>query len=136
MDTAATIPPPLLSPFEQLGGRLAIERVVGRFYDLMAGDPAYAELRAMHAADLAPMKLALAGFLTGWAGGPRDWFDANPGKCMMSMHSGFTITRDTAGQWVAAMERAFVDCGLANHPVALLMNERFRMMARGMAGDL
>lgn len=135
MDTSATTTP-LPSPFEQLGGRPAIERVVGRFYDLMASDPAYAGLRALHAADLAPMKQALAGFLTGWAGGPRDWFDANPGKCMMSMHSGFTITPATAGQWVTAMERAFADCGLADHPVALLMNEQFRMMAGGMAGDL
>lgn len=135
MDTPAT-DAPLLTPYEQLGGRAAIDQVVGRFYDLMDSDAAYAELRAMHAVDLAPMKQALAGFLTGWAGGPRDWFDANPGKCMMSMHSGFTITRETAGQWVAAMERALVDCGLADHPVALLMAERFRMMAGGMAGAL
>ncbi|MEO5707807.1 MAG: group II truncated hemoglobin [Alteraurantiacibacter sp.] len=135
MDNSAT-DAPLLTPFEQLGGRTALGRVVDRFYDLMDSEPAYADLRAMHAADLAPMKQALAGFLTGWAGGPRDWFDANPGKCMMSMHSGFTITRETAGQWVAAMDRAFADCGLADHPVALLMKERFRMMAGGMAGDL
>ena len=108
--------------------------MVERFYDLMDADPAYADLRAMHAADLGPMRASLAGFLSGWAGGPRDWFDANPGKCMMSMHSGFTITRETALQWVQAMERAFADCGLADHPVALLMNERFRMMAGGMSG--
>ena len=134
MDTSAPAAE-LLSPYEQLGARAAIDRVVGRFYDLMEQDPAYAELRAMHAADLAPMRASLAGFLSGWAGGPRDWFDANPGKCMMSMHSGFTITRETAVQWVEAMERAFADCGLADHPVARLMNERFRMMAGGMAGE-
>ena len=124
----------LLSPYEQIGAREGITRVVERFYDLMDTDPAYADLRAMHAADLGPMRASLAGFLSGWAGGPRDWFDANPGKCMMSMHSGFTITRETAQQWVQAMERAFADCGMADHPVALLMNERFRMMAGGMAG--
>lgn len=132
MDTSA---PELLSPYEQIGAADGIARVVGRFYDLMETDPAYAALRAMHAADLAPMRASLAGFLSGWAGGPRDWFDANPGKCMMSMHSGFTITRETAVQWVEAMERAFADCGLADHPVALLMNDRFRMMAGGMANS-
>jgi hemoglobin len=124
---------PLPTPYEQLGSRPAIDRVVGRFYDLMDTDPAYAELRAMHGADLSRMKDALAGFLTGWAGGPRDWFDANPGKCMMSMHAGLPITQRSARQWVHAMQRAFDECGLADHPVALLMNERFRMMAGGMA---
>jgi hemoglobin len=130
MDNSA---PELLSPYEQIGAAEGITRVVDRFYDLMDADPAYADLRAMHAADLGPMRKSLAGFLSGWAGGPRDWFNANPGKCMMSMHGGFTITRETATQWVEAMERAFADCGMADHPVALLMNERFRMMAGGMA---
>jgi hemoglobin len=124
---------PLPTPYEQLGSRPTIDRVVGRFYDLMDTDPAYAELRAMHGADLSRMKDALAGFLTGWAGGPRDWFDANPGKCMMSMHAGLPITQRSARQWVHAMQRAFDECGLTDHPVALLMNERFRMMAGGMA---
>ncbi len=129
MDQSAPLP----TPFEQLGARPAIDRVVGRFYDLMDADPAYAELRAMHSADLSRMKEALAGFLTGWAGGPRDWFDANPGKCMMSMHAGLPITRESAAQWVDAMQRAFAECDLADHPVARLMNERFRMMAGAMA---
>lgn len=129
MDQSAPLP----TPFEQLGARPAIDRVVGRFYDLMDADPAYGELRAMHGADLSRMKEALAGFLTGWAGGPRDWFDANPGKCMMSMHAGLPITRESAAQWVDAMQRAFAECDLADHPVARLMNERFRMMAGAMA---
>ena len=122
-----------LTPYEQIGGQPAIDAVVARFYDLMDNDPAYAELRAIHGADLTPMRKSLAGFLAGWAGGPRDWFEANPGKCMMSMHSGFPITRETARQWVEAMADAFADCGLADHPVGELMNERFAMMAGNMA---
>ena len=125
---------PPQTPFELLGGAEVIRTVVDRFYDLMDSEPAYAELRAIHAADLTPMRSSLAGFLTGWAGGPRDWFEANPGKCMMSMHAGFPITRETAQQWVEAMARAFADCDLAEHPVGKLMNERFAVMAGGMAG--
>ncbi|WP_137680455.1 group II truncated hemoglobin [Aurantiacibacter suaedae] len=121
-----------LTPYEQIGSQPVIAAVVERFYDLMDSEPAYAELRAIHAADLTPMRISLAGFLAGWAGGPRDWFEANPGKCMMSMHSGFPITAQTAGQWVEAMAHAFADCGLADHPVGKLMNERFEMMAGGM----
>ena len=44
MDTSAT---ELLSPYEQIGAADGIARVVGRFYDLMETDPAYAALRAL-----------------------------------------------------------------------------------------
>lgn len=131
MDEPATDAAP--TPFDLIGGHPVIDRVVDRFYDLMDSDPRFAALRAMHAPDLAPMRSSLAGFLSGWAGGPRDWFEANPGKCMMSAHSGLAITRETAAQWLAAMEQAFADCGLAEHQVAKLMQDRFGMMARGMS---
>ncbi len=122
------------TPYDLLGGREAITRIVERFYDLMASEAEFAELRAMHADDLGPMRHSLAGFLTGWAGGPRDWFAENPDKCMMSAHRGLGITPETARQWVDCMTRAVDDCGMADHDVARLMLERFDMMARGMAG--
>ncbi|WP_336979196.1 group II truncated hemoglobin [Altererythrobacter fulvus] len=129
---AAAPEEPRVTAFERLGGAEAIRRIVERFYDLMDGDPAYAELRAMHAADLAPMRQSLAGFLTGWSGGPRDWFDANPGKCMMSMHSAFPIGAQTAGQWAEAMQRAIADAHLQDAEVAGLLSERLHMIARAM----
>lgn len=122
------------TPYDRLGGHEAIERIVEAFYDRMDSDAEFAELRAMHAGDLAPMRRSLAGFLTGWAGGPRDWFEANPGKCMMSAHASLGVTADTARQWLDCMACAVDDCGMADHAVARLMLERFAMMARGMAG--
>lgn len=94
------------TPFERIGGRLVIERMVNRFYDLVEHDPAYAELRAMHAPNLAPTRISLADFFTGWMGGSRHWFDARPGACIMSVHSGLGVTRQTADQWVGAMRQA------------------------------
>lgn len=94
------------SPFELLGGHAGIRAIVDHFYDLMDADPAYRDLRAMHADDLTPMRGSLSGFLTGWTGGPRDWFSENPGKCMMSVHGRMPISRRAADQWVAAMTRA------------------------------
>jgi hemoglobin len=96
------------TPFVLVGGLPVVREVVERFYDLMEHDPAYARLRALHAADLVPMRASLAGFLAGWLGGPRDWFEANPGKCMMSMHRGVTMDADTAGEWARAMECAIM----------------------------
>ena len=51
------------TPFDLIGGHPAIQRIVERFYDLMEQDPAYAELRALHAPDLSPMRRSLALFL-------------------------------------------------------------------------
>ena len=121
-----------LSPFELLGGRDGIARIVDRFYDLMDSEPAFAALRAMHAADLAPMRASLAGFLVGWSGGPRTWFDDNPGKCMMSLHGGLAIRTSTADQWCAAMARALEGAGVDPSLVERL-NEAFERMAGAMA---
>lgn len=130
-----TEPPeaPALSPFERVGGHAALRAITERFYDLMEQDPAFAELRAMHAADLTPMRESLPLFLAGWAGGPRDWFEAHPGKCMMSMHAPFPIDRQTADQWAEAMTRAIAETDLADREIADAMADVLGRMARGMA---
>ncbi|OXE36009.1 MAG: globin [Phenylobacterium zucineum] len=94
------------SPFNAIGGAPVVRQIVHRFYDLMESDPSYADLRAIHAPDLTPMRASLAGFLDGWLGGPRDWFEAHPGQCMMSMHAAVPVSTDTARQWVEVMGRA------------------------------
>jgi hemoglobin len=104
MEEAATKP---VTPFQRLGGAETFHAIADRFYALMDADPAYADLRAMHGEDLAPMKASLAGFLIGWSGGPRDWFAQ--GKCMMSLHRPLPIAAHTAQQWADAMRRAIGD---------------------------
>lgn len=123
--------PAELSPFEALGGRETVQRIVDRFYDLMDSAPAYRDLRSLHASDLAPMRRSLTGFLTGWLGGPSDWFAANPGKCMMSLHTRFPITAAIANQWVEAMDAAMRDCGV-NGDVKNRIGSAFRAMASNM----
>lgn len=127
--TETKTPPP--SPYEMVGGREQVARLVDHFYDLMDSDPAYGTLRAMHAPDLSPMRKSLTGFLTGWLGGPRDWFEENPGKCMMSAHSSLGVTRETADQWVAAMTRALAQSDI-DTPIATAMGKAFEQMALGM----
>jgi hemoglobin len=122
-----------LSPYDRIGGLAVLRRITDRFYDLMDQDPAYAGLRAMHAADLDPMRDALPQFLAGWSGGPRDWWDANPGKCMMSLHRPFAIDADLAGQWAEAMRRAIAEAAPADGEIAAAMADVLDRMARGMA---
>ena len=131
VDSAAVTTP--ATPYGRLGGRATIEAIANRFYDLMDSDAAYAELRAMHAADLAPMRHSLAGFLSGWSGGLRDWFEANPGRCMMSIHRPMTINATTAGQWAAAMRRAITDTVPADTQMANAMAGVLEEIALGMA---
>jgi hemoglobin len=120
-----------LSPFEAIGGSDAIRQIVDRFYDLMDTDPAYRDLRALHADDLTPMRRSLSGFLTGWIGGPRDWFAANPGKCMMSVHAPIAISAATANQWVRAMSEAIKGCDV-DADLSERINEALALMASGM----
>lgn len=94
------------TPYDMIGGAGPIREIVDRFYDLMESDPAYAELRALHAADLTPMRASLSSFLKAWLGGPRDWFEERPGKCLMSAHRGIVIVPATARQWAEAMRKA------------------------------
>lgn len=135
--TEASPPPqtPPQTPYDIIGERAGVRRFVDRFYDLMEQDPAYAELRAMHAGDLAPMRISLTGWLTAWTGGPHDWFDEHPGVCMMSAHRALGVTDQTAGQWVDAMTRAIAECGPDHADMAALMTERLGLMARAMVSQ-
>ena len=120
------------TPYEAMGGKPVVRTIVNRFYDLMEGEPAYAALRALHAPDLGPMRDSLTDFLTAWLGGPRDWFDARPGACVMSAHKKVNVTPATAREWTDAMARALVDSGVAPE-IAAQVNAAFARMAMGMS---
>ena len=120
-----------VTPYEMVGGGETVRRIVDRFYDLMDREPAFAELRALHAPDLAPMRESLTGFLIAWLGGPRDWFARNPGKCVMSLHSAVTISPLTARQWSDAMRLAIADHVL-DDDLATRMADALEGMARNM----
>jgi hemoglobin len=101
---------PLLnaSPWELLGGDEAtVRRIVDRFYDLMDTAPEARELRAMHAADLGPMRDRLTWFLTGWLGGPAVYAErTGGGACMTSVHRPFAIDDRARDQWMWCMRGA------------------------------
>ncbi len=95
-----------VNPYEQLGGEAAVRQLVERFYDEMAAAPEARELRAMHAADLGPMRQTLFEFLSGWLGGPRTYFERPNAKCLMSAHGGLPIGKREAEQWLLCMRRS------------------------------
>jgi hemoglobin len=121
------------SPYDRIGGLATLRQITDRFYDLMETEPAFKTLRAMHAPDLGPMRESLPLFLAGWSGGPRTWWEANPGKCMVSMHSPFGIDATTAGQWADAMRQAIADVAPSDNAIARALADVLDRMARGMA---
>lgn len=131
MEHATAIRP--RTAFDLVGGAPVVRRVVDRFYDLMDADADYAELRLLHAPDLSPMRDSLTGFLTAWLGGPRDWFDERPGRCMMSAHRGVAITEVSARQWADAMSRAVLD-RVEDSGLAQKLAQALSSMALSMAG--
>ncbi len=93
------------SPYQILGED-GIRALTSAFYDLMDELPEVAELRALHAADLGPMKLKLAEYLIGWMGGPPLYANKYGGVCMTEPHAPFAIGPGLRDQWLLCMERA------------------------------
>jgi len=94
-------------PFEALGGEAGLRRLCDAFYTLMNEDPAFADLRRIHGADLDPMRARLTDWLSGWTGGPAVYAKRHPGRpCIVSAHAPFRIGEAEAGQWLACMRAA------------------------------
>lgn len=122
--------PKQATPFELIGGSAVTAAIVSRFYELMETDPAYAELRAIHAADLGPVREGLTAFLNAWLGGPKEWFDR--GKCVMSLHRAFPITAQMGEQWSDAMGRAIAEQHEMDADLSAAMQIRLSQMAQAM----
>lgn len=121
------------TPFELLGGEGVVSAITEHFYHLMEHDPAYAELRALHAADLSAVRHGLTLFLNAWLGGPKDWFER--GLCVMSLHRRFPISAAVAEQWADAMARSIAAQPGVDRELGLAMADRLGHMARAMVNQ-
>ena len=117
------------TPYQRIGEEEVVRRIASRFYDLMESDPAVAPLRAMHAADLDPMREKLGDFMISWMGGPPVYFQRKDAKCMSMAHEPFAIDESIRGQWLSCMYRALDDCGVDSDMQALLRAALERMTA-------
>lgn len=95
--------------YELLGSEAGIRRIVHAFYDHMEADADLAPIRAMHAADLGPMRQGLFEFISGWIGGPPLFIQRKGSPCLTEAHAPYAIDRSARDQWLACMERAMAD---------------------------
>ncbi|MDF1817605.1 MAG: group II truncated hemoglobin [Immundisolibacteraceae bacterium] len=100
------------SMYEWLGGESTIKALVDRFYDIMDRDESMKVLRDMHKQDLAPMRLSLFEFLSGWLGGPPLFIERNGSPCLTGAHKPFKIGSAARDSWMQCMKQAMVDVGI------------------------
>ncbi|BDT76864.1 globin [Polynucleobacter yangtzensis] len=100
------------SVYDNIGGIDKIDELVDRFYDLMALEPVFHDLRAMHPQDLSTSREKLKFFLVGWMGGP-DIYSPKYGHPMLrARHLPFKIGVKERNQWLACMYKAMEECGI------------------------
>ncbi len=92
-----------ISPYIRLGKEEGILELVERFYDYMDKLPEAATIRAMHAADMAPMIDKLTVFLTGWMGGPERYRERFGRVIIPAAHEPYSIGSGERDAWVSCM---------------------------------
>jgi hemoglobin len=96
----------MVTPYEQLGGDAGVRTLVERFYDLMDLEPAYAELRRVHAPSLDHAREKLYLFLSGWLGGAPLYVEKYGHPRLRARHLPFSIGVRERDQWLACMAQA------------------------------
>lgn len=125
-DSTETVAEP--TPYQLMGGEAAVRRLVERFYDVMDTAPEAAGIRAMHAADLGPMRERLFEFLSGWLGGPPLYFQRPDQKCIVSAHRPFSIGDAERDAWMMCMRVALTECDITDE-LRQLLDQAFLRMA-------
>jgi hemoglobin len=119
--------PAQVVPYELIGGEAGLRRIVDRFYAIMDSDPEAAGIRAMHGADLGPIREKLFEFLSGWLGGPPLYFQRSGSVCLSAAHRPFAIGEAERDQWLHCMRRALVEEGVSAEVREMLDEPLFRI---------
>ena len=111
----------------QLLGETGIRELTSAFYDLMDSLPEAADVRAMHASNLSPMKEKLALYLIGWMGGPPLYADKYGTVCMTTPHEPFHIGPQERDQWLLCMDKALEQVDASEELVEMLKVPMYRI---------
>jgi hemoglobin len=98
-----------VTPFQALGGREGIGRLVEAFYAHVEGD---ALLRPVYPENLEPGKTHLKLYLEQWLGGEQRYSALFGHPRLRMRHLPFQVTPEGAGRWLRNMRLAMQDCGV------------------------
>ena len=117
------------TPFERLGGRDALHRIVDDFYARIDAD---SELRPIFPDDLVPGREKQKLFLEQWLGGEPLYEHAHGPPMMRRRHLPFAITVPAAERWLvhfgAALDADWTDANLASEIMTALRPVAMRMV--------
>lgn len=99
------------TPYDMLGGEEGVRALANAFYDAMESREDARGIRAMHGADLAPIREKLFEYLSGWLGGPHLYRQKYGGFCLTKPHAPYAIGESERDQWLRCMEQALEDVG-------------------------
>lgn len=98
------------TPYDRLGGAVAVRKLVTRFYDLMSELPSAQHVLALHPADLASSREKLFEFLSGWLGGPQLYVERRGHPRLRARHLPFRIDSAARDGWMLCMRQALEEC--------------------------
>lgn len=100
---------PVTTPYDQLGGAVAVHQLSHRFYELMDELPEAYTVRQMHPESLQDSEDNLFEFLSGWFGGP-PLFIAKKGHPRLRMrHAPYAIGPVERDEWMLCMTLALTE---------------------------
>lgn len=99
--------PPTL--YDRIGGATTVDRLVGRFYDLMDTLPEAAACRAVHPPSLDGSAEKLRWYLTGWLGGPPLFVERRGAPMLRRRHFVAAIGPEERDGWLVCFRRAWAE---------------------------
>lgn len=99
--------------YDELGGEQAVRQLVECFYDRMDSNPAYADIRTLHATNLKVSREKQFAFLSGWLGGPPLYHERYGNPMLRARHLPFAIGERERDQWIACMQEAMELTGVS-----------------------
>jgi len=97
------------TPFEQIGGQLAVDRIIDLFYDRMDTLPEAGIIRVLHPQDLGATRAVLKRYLAEWLGGPRAYSEERGHPRLRARHLPFSIGDEERDAWMLCMRSAMED---------------------------
>lgn len=114
------------TPYEEIGGTDAVQRLSDTFYDVIEEDSS--ALRAMLPASTKNTRTKFAMYLSGWLGGPPLYEEKWGHPRLRMRHMPFPIGTDEAEEWMRCMRTALDREGVEG-PLRSFLEEKLRPLA-------
>ena len=99
----------MINFYDELGGELAIRKLVYRFYELMDELPEAYQVRKLHPKNLAGIESTLFEFLSGWLGVPGLYIAKKGHPRLRMRHKSYPIGQLVRDEWMLCMTQALTE---------------------------